>query len=235
MNVRHITLFNEFLLEAVDNNTGTFTFQLDRNINCINLNPSSNYSIKNLSLDIGANTLESNNIYNVTNCPAFPIRFYLSETPINDAISQDYSIATLYYDGVSSPSNYDIKQIDRLDSSNQSAYIQPNVYSNYLQIAQENNTFDYNYTRLKTNTIAEINFFNFNQIYTLQAPAVTPVYTALITNNDNNDFQFFSNNESNLSIAIFPKIRIQRGIYTNAILRLRLNYTINFDLIEVSP
>ena len=235
MNVRHITLFNEFLLEAVDNNTGTFTFQLDRNINCINLNPSSNYSIKNLSLDIGANTLESNNIYNVTNSPAFPIRFFLSETPINDAISSSYTTTSLYFDGVSSPSTFDIKQIDRLDSSNQSAYIQPNVYSNYLQIGQENSTFDFNYTRLKTNTIAEINFFNFNQIYTLQAPAVTPVYTALITNNDNNDFQFFSNNESNLSIAIFPKIRIQRGIYTNAILRLRLNYTINFDLIEVSP
>lgn len=235
MNVRHITLFNEFLLEAVDNNTGTFSLQLDRNINCINLNPSSNYSIKNLSLDIGANTLESNNIYNVTNCPAFPLRFFLSELPINDSIFGSYTTTALFFDGVSNPSTYNIKQIDRSDSSNQSAYIQPNVYTNYLQLTQENSNFDFNYTQLKTNTIAEINFFNFNQIYTLQAPATSPVFNSIITNNDNNDFQFFSNNESNLSMAIFPKIRIQRGIYTNAILRLRFNYTINFDLIEVSP
>ena len=234
MNIRHISLFNEFLLEAIDDGTGVFKFQLDRNINCIGLNQSSRYSIKNLSIDIGANTLESNNIYNVTACPAFPLRLFLSEAPINDSISQSYTTTGLVFDGVSSPSTFDIKQIDRLDSSNQSAVILPQVYTNFLQLTQDTGTFDYNYTRLKTNTIAEINFFNFNQVYTLQAPATSPEYTSIITNNNNNDFNFFSNNESNLSIAIFPKVRIQKGIYANAILRLRLNYTINFDLIEES-
>jgi hypothetical protein len=186
MNIRHISLFNEFLIEAIDNNTGVYSLQLDRNINCISLNQSSNYSIKNLSIDIGANTLESNNIYNVTTCPAFPLRLYLSESPINDAISQSYTTTALFFDGVSSPSTFPIKQIDRLDSSNQSAVIQPQVYTNFLQLTQENNTFDFSYTILKTNTIAEINFFNFNQIYTLQAPATTPLYSSIITNNNNN-------------------------------------------------
>jgi len=234
MNVRHVSIFNEFLLEAVDSGSGTYNYQLDRNINCISLNQSSNYAIKNLSIDIGANTLESNNIYNVVTAPAFPLRFFLSENPINDCISSSYTTTGLVLNGVSAPSTYETKQNDRLDSSNQSAYITPNVYSNYLQLTQESATLDYNYTRLKTYTIAEMNFFNFNQIYTLQAPATSPVYNSIITNNDCNDFQFFSNNESNLSMAIFPKIRIQKGIYANALLRLRLNYTINFDLIEDS-
>lgn len=231
MNIRHISLFNEFLFEAIDTGTA-FSVVNNRNINCIALNSSKNYAIKNLSIDIGASTLESNNIFNVTSAPAFPIRFYLSENPINDAISNQYTITYLGFDGVSSPSSFNFKQIDRLDSSNQSAVISPQRYSNFLELSEEMGSFDYNYTQLKTNTIAELLFFNFSQIYTLQAPATSPVYNCIITNNDNNSFQFFSNNESNLSIAIFPKIRIQKGIYANAILRLRLNYTINFDLIE---
>jgi hypothetical protein len=232
MNIRHISIFNEFLFEAVDSGSGTYNYQLDRNINCISLNQSSNYAIKNLSIDIGANTLESNNIYNVVTAPAFPLRFFLSENPINDCISSSYTTTALLLNGVSAPSTYETKQNDRLDSSNQSAYISPIVYSNYLQLTQESTTLDYNYTRLKTYTIAEMNFFNFNQIYTLQSPGTSALYSSIITNNDCNDFQFFSNNESNLSMAIFPKIRIQKAIYTNALLRLRLNYTINFDLIE---
>lgn len=231
MNVRHVTLFNEFLFEAIDNGA-TYSVVNNRNINCIYLNSSKRYSIKSLSIDIGASTLESNNVFNVVTCPAFPLRFYLSETPINDAISNAYTITSLGFDGVSSPTSFDFKQIDRLDSSNQSGVITPLVYTNYLQLSENMSDPDYNYTRLKTNTIAEINFFNFSQIYTLQSPGTSPAYNAIISNNNNNDFQFFSNNESNLSITIFPKIRIQKGTFPNAILRIRLNYTINFDLIE---
>jgi hypothetical protein len=233
MNIRHISLFNEFLFEAIDDGTGTFTFQNDRNIACIYLNQSNSYKIKNLSIDIGSNTLESNNIYNVVNNPAFPLRFFLSEDPIPTVIP-NYPTTSLIYEGVSSPSSYPIKQIDRLDSSNQSAYIQPNSYSNYLQLTQQNSNIDYNATQVKTNTLAEFNFFNFNQMYTLLSPGVGGKYDSIIVNNDISDFTFSSNNESNLAIAIFPKIRIQQGIYANAILRIRLNYTINFDLIEDS-
>lgn len=232
MNIRHISLYNEFKLDATDNGTD-YDFQNDRNINCIALNAGKNYSIKNLSIDIGGNTLESNNVYSVLTCPSFPLRFFLSENPINDCISNLYNLSSLIFDGVSNPSSFDYKQIDRLDSSNQSAYIAPIRYSNYLQLTEDKSgDGDYNYTSLKTNTLAEFNFFNFAQLFTLQSPGVGGVYSAFTSNNDINDFTFFSNTEQNLSIAIFPKLRIEKGIYANAVLKIKFNYTINFDLIE---
>lgn len=229
MNVRHISIFQEFFFQAQD--VTSYEFINNRNIACIYLNQSNNYKITKLSIDIGCSTLESSNYYNILSFPAFPLRFFLSEDPI-PAVIPNYPTTSLIYDGISSPSDFPIKQIDRLDSSNQSSRITPYAYSNFLELSQTTPSFDYNNTQVKTNTVAEFNFFSFNQTYGRIASGIGEKYDALIVNNDISDFNFNSNNESNLAIAIFPRISIQKADQPSALLRLKLNYTINFDLIE---
>ncbi len=232
-NVRHITLFNEFIL---DGNWDAITTAVNnkRNINCISLNRSMKYKLRNLSIDVGYVSLKTDTDAFLISNPAFPIRFYLSENPIIENIitgSLTYDQA-ITFNGIVSPSKYDLIQSDKLDSSNQSATIPPYSYSNFLEIFEKlNNTPYYNYTRLKTFTLAEFNFFNLFQSSTSRTIGGTFDYRSNLGFNDVNSFDFESNTYSNLSISVFPKI----WFIPLASFNLYLNYTINFDLIEESP
>ena len=235
MNVRHISLYNEFKLSS--SNNGLY-FNVGKNVNCISLNSSQQYRIKNLSIDIGSSSLQCQSETFLNALPTFPLRFYLSDNPIVDSFYDGYTLGALSFNGVSSPSVYNYNQIDRADSSNQSAYCLPNAYNNYLQTEQTNATGDFNHAQKKTNTVAEYNFFSQNQSYVTKfdasATAFVSDYLSNITNNNITNFMFNSNNENNLSFCIFPRLKLNStgSLYTYQTITFSMCYTINFDLIE---
>ena len=230
-NVRHITLFNELILSGTWDTTQTKVYN-KRNINCIALNRSMKYKLRNLTIDVGYVSLKTNTEDYLLSNPAFPIRFYLSENPIIENISNSYFNQLITFNGIVSPTKYNLIQSDKLDSSNQSATIPPYSYSNFLEIYEELGASPYyNYTILKTFTMAEFNFFNLFQSSTSRTVGGTYDFKSNLGFNDVNSFDFESNTYSNLSISIFPKI----WFIPLALFSLYLNYTINFDLIEESP
>jgi hypothetical protein len=237
MNTRHISLFNEFKIVA-GNTGGTISFNVDKNINCISLNNGMRYSIKNLSVDIGSSSSVIGVQETINSFPVFPLRFYLSDNPIVDAFFSGYTIGSIKFNGVSSPTAYNYSQLDRADSSNQSAYCDPKSYYNYLQTEQTDSQGNFSQTQLKTNTVAEYNFFNsiMKQTNTFNSSTLLndPTFLSEFSNNDISDFYFNSNQENNLAISIFPRINMNTssGLGTGQNISLYLSYTINFDLIE---
>jgi hypothetical protein len=232
-NIRHISLFNEFNLTGTWNGTTT-DVENKRNINCISLNSSLKYSIKNLSIDIGFTSLYTNSTSAFTAGIGFPVRFYLTDTPIQDNISTSglFTLNQIKFNGVVNPTIYNYLQLDKADSSNQYAIPAGSYpYLNYCNFLELSETLGlstgqtYNYTALKTNTVCEYNFFNLSQ--SLQQYSGS-AYTYNFAYNDTNDFSFNSNNENNLSISIFPRMQFIPLFDFN----LLMNYTINFDLIE---
>ena len=237
MNTRHISIFNEF--NFISSNTGgTLGNDIGKNINCISLNNSMRYTIKNLSIDIGSIASKSGLQKIIDTRPVFPLRFFLSNNPIVDSFYDGYNLYYLAFNGVSSPSSYNYSQLDRVDSSNQSAYITPKVYYNFLETRYSDTQGDFNQSQKKTNTVAEFNFFNLSLIntntYNTTTSAIDTDFKSYASNNDISDFYFNSNQEDNLTICIFPRISLNTtgtGV-DEEILNLYLSYTINFDLIE---
>ena len=208
MNIRHVSLSNIFNLTRT---TGD-SFVIQRNINCISLSNSLKYSIKNLNLSMGAFEIESDSTVGL------PLRFYLSDDPINQAI-QNYTTTTVIFNTLVNPSTYNYNQLDISDSSNIN-------FNNLLSLTQTE-AFPF-YMNLKTNTVFETYL---NQLirskYYYSLTGVDYNFSSIPT--ITNDFSFKSNNESNLAIAIFPFYFPKP---TNGIFLLNSQYTINFDLIE---
>jgi hypothetical protein len=237
VNTRHISLFNEFNYVA-SNTGGTLGNDIAKNINCISLNNSMRYAIKNLSIDIGSIASKSGVQKIIETKPVFPIRFFLSNNPIVDSFYDGYNLYYIAFNGISSPSSYNYNQLDRVDSSNQSAFINPKSYYNFLETRQSDTQGDFNQTQKKTNTVAEYNFFNLSLIdtstFNITTSATANEFKSYASNNDISDFYFNSNQEDNLAISIFPRISMNTiGTLVNEqILDLYLSYTINFDLVE---
>jgi hypothetical protein len=210
MNVRHVSLSNVFNLSRT---TGD-SFSIQRNINCISLNNSLSYSIKNLNISMGAFEIESDITIGL------PLRFYLSDDPINQAI-QNYTTTEVIFNNLVNPTTYDYNQLDISDSSNIS-------FNNSLNLFQTEE-FPF-YMNLKTNTVFETYL---NQLvrskYYYSLTGVNYNFSSIPT--ITNDFSFKSNNESNLAIAIFP-FGFPKPV--GGTFLINCQYTINFDLIEES-
>jgi len=224
---------------TASNTGGIFGFDVDKNINCVSLNNSMQYKIKNLSIDIGSMSLVAGTQEIINSYPVFPIRFYLSDNPIVDAFYDQYSLTSLSFNGVSSPTEYNYNQLDRADSSNQSAYCDPKKYYNYLQTRQTDSQANFSQTQKKTNTVAEFNFFNLGLLQTNTFNSSTSLidssFNSYVSNNNISDFYFNSNQENNLAISIFPRINMNSttpSLATGQTISLYLSYTINFDLVE---
>ena len=230
MNVRHISHFSEFQLSVVPA-AGLFSFALWKNLHSINLNKSKKYKIENLSLDIGSTEYESKDIS--FDGLAFPLRFFLDNDPLNSEyerlkINAFYGVS---YNGVGVPAPNSLKlpqANDILDSSN--SYFNGGIYYNLFLGTAVLATPALEYQKRKTNTIAEYNFFNFSQCKITESS--TNYFTAIISNNDSNNFYFDSKNFEYLNFSIYPLLRFTTSTPSTVNFLITLNFTINFDLIE---
>lgn len=211
MNVRHVSLYNEI---NVVYDLSITELTLSRNINCISLNQSLKYSINNFSIDMGYAKIDTTALSSLF----FPIRFYLSDTPVNDAIAP-YTTTSLTFNGVSSPTSFNYNQIDISDSSN-------NINNNYLELVQTTSIIDYNL--LKTNTVFETFINQISQTRSLYSLPSTAQYGLQSFPINTNNFSFNSRNEQNLAISIFP------SLFSGTSQNFSGRFIINFDLIEES-
>lgn len=224
MNIRHVSIFNEFSLIVSGSKISVL-----KNLGTVSLNPSKIYGIKNLSVDIGASILSTDilDIYG-----KFPLRFFLSNDPLFDEynrIKNVYPSSLIKYNNVLQTTNQfsDLPiSNDIIDSSN-SDFLN-SIFYNIFEIYDIPAAANINYflNLAKCETISEFNFFSINYF---KFAAGTTTAGLVATNNDISDFSFFSNSNRYLNFSIYPGLNGSGSPPSGS---FRYNYTVNFDLEE---
>jgi hypothetical protein len=224
-NTRHISIFNEFRIFANGSPPEIF---VQKSLSCVSLNPSLNYKIKNLTVDVGGSIFKANYIDPIITSP---IRFFLSNDPLPDEynrIKQVYPSAVIKYNGIiQSDSNFATTPIsnDIIDSSLE-------IYNKFelenLTISPAIVIF---LNKSITETVAEYNFFSIAAGRVLTGSGFSGFN--IVTNNDLGDFYFNSKNSKFLNFSIYPKIVSLGGIIDpSQQVDIYINFTVNFDLEE---
>jgi len=231
-NVRHVSIFNESKNISFQSGAN-FSFSQIKNIGIIYLNPSKKYKIKNLSVDIGSviNTLKDVYFANTREF-GFPFRFYLDDDPLVNAVKSlelAYPTGSVFVNN-STPvdkNNIPPSAIDVVDSSNINFYL--NQFYNSIGINVVNGNPELFTQTIKTQTIAEYNFYNFS--YSRIEESTSKFINVISSNNEIANFDFESKSFKYLCFSIFPYYRffVQSSSY---VFNLLFNYTVNFDLIE---
>lgn len=233
-NIRHISIYNELKLQSI-NIGANFYFSIIRNLSVIDLIKSKKYRIKNLSIDIGSSINNIKDVYfGNTRQFGFPLRFFLDDNPLgNEYIRLNglYPTGTIFLNNstVTSSNLGNPTSIDIVDSSN--VFYDGNKFYNSFGINVTQGNPEIFLQLLKTQTVAEFSFYNF--LYSRIEESTTKIINSNTSNNDISDFYFDSKTFEYLCFSIYPYIKYF-VLATPFEIVINLNFTINFDLEELS-
>lgn len=233
-NVRHISIYNELKLQSF-NSGAQFYFSIIRNLSTIDLVKSKKYKIKNLSIDIGSSINNFKDVYfDNTRQFGFPFRFFLDDNPLGNEytkLNNLYPSGTIFYNNntVTSPELGKPTAIDIVDSSN--VFYDGSLYYNSFGINTLQGSPEIFLQLLKTQTVAEFNFYNF--LYSRIEEGASKIINSNTSNNSISDFYFDSKTFDYLCFSIYPYVKYFI-LATPFSLTININFTVNFDLEELN-